>query len=96
MPLTEKNQEIAMLRSEIELMMNERTSLLRVAGAAAAFVANMDSHVLPPSAYEAAELLANSLNHVPDDTLQDALQAVNAEVSLDVAERRGASRRNGN
>ena len=35
MPLNQKNEEIAMLRTEIEMMMQERANLLRVAGAAA-------------------------------------------------------------
>ena len=39
MPHSEKDQEIEMLRAEVELLMRERDSLLRVAGAAAGFVA---------------------------------------------------------
>ncbi len=93
MPLNQKNEEIAMLRSEIEILMQERANLLRVAGAAAAFVANLDSHDLAPSSYEAAEILADSLNHIAEDTLQDALLAVKAEVALDTLERRSAPRR---
>ncbi|MGB8337907.1 MAG: hypothetical protein WCD07_06750 [Burkholderiales bacterium] len=93
MPPNQKNEEIAMLRSEIEIMMQERANLLRVTGAAAAFVANLDSHDLPTSAYEAAEILADSLNHIPEDTLQDALLAVKAEVAIDTTERRNAPRR---
>jgi hypothetical protein len=90
MPLNEKNEEIAMLRTEIEIMMEERSNLLRVAGAAAAFVANLDTHDLPSSAYVAAEILADSLNHVAEETLQEALLSVKAHVSHDVAERRAA------
>ncbi len=94
MALNPKNEEIDMLRSEIEMMMQERANLLRVTGAAAAFVANLDSHDLPPSAYEAAEMLADSLNHVAEETLQEALLAVKAEVALDTTERRAARRKN--
>ncbi|MEY4730483.1 MAG: hypothetical protein RL020_1641 [Pseudomonadota bacterium] len=93
MPLNQKNEEIAMLRSEIEIMMQDRANLLRVTGAAAAFVANLDSHDLPASSYVAAEILADSLNHVSEETLQEALLSVKAHVSLDVAERRTASRK---
>jgi len=83
-----KDQEIEMLRAEVEMLMKERESLVRVTGAAAAFVANMDIHALPRSAYEAADLLAQCVNGVPEDTLADALRSVHAEVALDVPERR--------
>ena len=36
-------QEIVMLRAEIEMLMSERQALLRATGAAAVFVANLDS-----------------------------------------------------
>lgn len=88
MPLNQKNEEIAMLRTEIEMMMQERANLLRVAGAAAAFVANLDSHDLPASSYLAAEILADSLNHIPEETLQEALLSVKAHPVLDEAEGR--------
>jgi hypothetical protein len=39
-------QEIAMLREELEILMNERTGLLKVAGAAAVLVANTDGRNL--------------------------------------------------
>ena len=50
-------QEIAMLRSEIEFMMKERQALLKVTGVAAGLVAELDSHDLPQGTVEAAELL---------------------------------------
>jgi hypothetical protein len=89
---TQKDQEIEMLRAELELLMKEREGLLRVAGAAAGFIANMDIQALPHSAYEAADVLAQSLNGVPEDTLQDALAAVKAKVELDILERRRSRR----
>jgi hypothetical protein len=67
-----------MLRSEIEMLMSERRTLLRVTGAAAVFVANMDSKILPRETYESAELLAEGLNALPEDTLRDALDVVKA------------------
>ena len=73
-----QDQEVAMLRSEVELMMSERKSLLRTAGAAAVFVANMDSSSLPVQAFEAAEMLAASLNGLEEDTLREALESVKA------------------
>lgn len=71
-------QEIALLRSEIELLMKERQFMLKVAGAAAGLIAELDSRDLPASAVEAAELLAEGVNALPEETLQDALEAVQA------------------
>ena len=73
-------QEIAMLRSEMEFMMKERQALLKVAGAAAGLVAELDSHDLPQGTVEVAELLATCVNSLPEETLQDALSAVHAEI----------------
>lgn len=78
MPL--KDQEIAMLRTELEILMSERQSLLRIAGAAAAFVAELDAHVLPEETLEAAEMLGECLNAASDETMRDALEIVKAEV----------------
>jgi hypothetical protein len=62
-----------MLSKEIELLMAERAHLLRVAGAAAQFVAVMESRNLPEKVATEAELLAESVNALPEDTLKDAL-----------------------
>lgn len=72
--------EINMLRSELELLMRERQALLKVAGIAAGLIAELDSHELPISTVEAADLLATSINGLSEETLQDALSAVNAEI----------------
>jgi hypothetical protein len=58
------------------MLMRERESLLQVAGAAAMFVADMDSAALPENTYDDAEMLAESLNALREETLRDALQAV--------------------
>jgi hypothetical protein len=73
-------QELSMLREEMEMLMNERTHLLKVAGAAAVLVANTDGRDLPPDAAEAAEMLSNLVNELPEETLQEALESVHAEV----------------
>ncbi len=73
-----KEQEIFMLREEVEILMSERQSLLNAAGAAAVFVANLDSAVLPNSARQAAKMLSSSLNSLPEETLRDALEKVKA------------------
>ncbi|MDO9366671.1 MAG: hypothetical protein Q8Q76_02120 [Methylotenera sp.] len=72
--------EINMLRSELELLMRERQALLKVTGVAAGLVAELTSHNLPLTAVEAADLLATSINHLSEETLQDALNAVHAEI----------------
>jgi hypothetical protein len=65
-----------MLSNEIEILMAERARLLRVAGAAAQFVAVMDSSKLPEKVATEADILAESVNALSEDTLRDALAAV--------------------
>jgi len=65
-----------MLHNEIEILMAERARLLRVAGAAAQFVAVMDSRSLPQKVATEAEILAESVNALTEDTLKDALGAI--------------------
>ena len=77
---TINQNEINMLRTELELLMRERQTLLKVAGVAAGLIAEMDSHDLPISTVEAADLLATTINGLSEETLQDALIAVNAEI----------------
>lgn len=77
---TINQNEISMLRTELELLMRERQSLLRITGAAAGLIAEMDSHNLPIRSIEAADILATSINSLSEETLQDALNAVRAEI----------------
>lgn len=74
------DEEVTLLRKEIELLMGERQRLLQVAGAAAVLVANLDTDSLPQEqdTIDAAEVLAESLNSLSDETLKDALDAVQA------------------
>jgi hypothetical protein len=58
------------------MLMSERQALLRTTGAAAVFVANLDSATLPETTYAAADILAHSLNELSEDTLRDALETV--------------------
>lgn len=76
------DQEISLLRNELEMLMQERQKLLRVAGAAAVLVANLDIASLPQDqeTIDAAEVLGEGLNGLPEETLNDALRAVGAEV----------------
>ena len=65
-----------MLSKEIEILMAERTRLLRVAGAAAQFVAVMEVKSLPEKVATEADILAESVNALSEDTLKDALVAI--------------------
>jgi hypothetical protein len=71
-----ENTGTYMLGKELDILMKERSRLLRVAGAAAQFVALMESRALPPSVATEAELLAESVNALPEDTLRDALGSI--------------------
>ena len=75
----QRERELAMLRAEIEMLMSERDHLLRTTGAAAMFVAKLDTHVLPENTYEAADILAGAINQLPEETLRDAVDSVRAE-----------------
>jgi len=75
-------QEISMLREELEMLMAERSSLLKVVGAASVLMANTDGRDLPAEAAEAAEMLSRMVNDLPEETLSEALESVHAEPGL--------------
>jgi hypothetical protein len=77
-----KKDDVSLLRDEIEMLMSERRQLLQVTGAAAVFVANLDTDSLPDEAdtIDAAEMLAEQLNGLSEETLKDALESVRAEL----------------
>jgi hypothetical protein len=77
---TINDQEIDLLRSELELLMRERQTLLKVTGAAASLIAELHSGDLPATTVEAADLLAESVNALSEETLQDALNAIQARI----------------
>lgn len=76
------SQEVALLRNELEMLMQERQILLRVAGAAALLVANLDVATMPNDrqTVDVAEILGESLNGLPEETLNDALKKVQAKI----------------
>jgi len=78
MPEVLNKQEVSMLREEMEMLMRERASLLKVVGAAAVLVANTDARDLPQEAAEAAEMLSTLVNELPEESLQEALESVHA------------------
>jgi hypothetical protein len=73
-------QEIDLLSRELEMLMQERSRLLKVVGAAAVLVANTDAGTLPIAVVDAADQLSEALNALPEETLRDALESVQAEV----------------
>jgi hypothetical protein len=79
MTMVGENTGSFMLGKELDLLMSERAHLLRVAGAAAQFVAVMESQTLPEAVATEAELLAESVNALPEDSLRDALAAITRE-----------------
>jgi hypothetical protein len=83
MPHIIKDQEIAMLRSELEMLMKERHTLLKTAGAAAVFIDVLDPDTMPEEAYNAADMLAECLNDISEETLRDSLEAVKKEITQD-------------
>ena len=83
MSLALKDQEIIMLRAELEMLMKERQTLLKIAGASAVFVDVLDPDKLPEEAYNAADMLAECLNEVSEETLLDALEVVKTEIKQD-------------
>lgn len=75
-----RDQEIALLRNQVEMLMSERQTLLRVVGASAALIAGLNTQHLPIAAVESADLVATSINTLSEETLRDALGAVRAEI----------------
>ena len=80
-----KDQEITMLREEMEILMSERQMLLRIAGTAATLIAELDEKSLPPATYEAAEFLGEFLNELPEESMTDALEAAQVRMVSDSA-----------
>jgi hypothetical protein len=76
MTAVHQNTGSFMLSKEIEILMAERSKLLKVAGAAAQFVAVLESQKLPQAVATEAELLAECVNALAEDTLKDALGSI--------------------
>ena len=76
MSVSPQNTGTFMLSKEIEILMAERQKLLRVAGAAAQFVAVLESRRLPEAVATEAEILAENVNALSEDSLRDALASI--------------------
>lgn len=75
-------QEVEMLGREIEILMKERLQLLEVVGMAAVLVSTTDASSLPPEVVNAAEVLSELINALPEESLKDALESVDAHPSV--------------
>lgn len=84
--MPDRDREITLLRRELELLMGERQLLLQIAGASAALIASLDTKDLPITAVEAADMVATTLNNLTDESFQDALSSIHAEIEGEVAE----------
>lgn len=71
-------EDYSLLRSELELVIQEDAQLLKIAGAAALFVSQLEGMSLPRGAMTAASKLARLIGEMSDDTLCEAMQSVNA------------------
>ena len=60
--MPDRDQEIIMLRRELEMLMGERQTLLRVVGSSAALIASLDSKRLPVGAEESADQVSSLIN----------------------------------
>ncbi len=69
-----QENEIAMLRSELEMMLEEDTRLKKIVGAAAMFISRLEGEVLPKKTVVAGLALARLIDEMPDDTMCEALQ----------------------
>jgi hypothetical protein len=76
MSVSPQNTGSFMLGQELEILMADREKLLRVAGAAAQFVAVLESEKLSESVATEAEILAECVNALSEDSLRDALAAI--------------------
>jgi hypothetical protein len=86
-----RDQEIQLLREEVEMLVADRQQLLQIVGAVAGLVASLDSNRLPVGAIESADLVATMINQLPEETLHDALSAVHAEIDQENAKNAQAS-----
>ena len=75
-------QEAELLSEEVEMLMQERAMLLEVVGAAAMLISHATVQNLPEEVVDSAEKLSCALNALREDTLKDALDAVQEQVAM--------------
>jgi hypothetical protein len=77
-------REIASLKDEIEMLMQDRQRLLTVLGAATVLVSEFDENfadILSDYQTMAAALLADTIGTLPEETVREALQLVQAQLA---------------
>lgn len=85
-----RDEEIRLLREEVEMLMSERELLLQIVGASAGLVASLDSNRLPVGAIESADMVSTLVNALPEETLQDALNSVHAQIDSAASDKKTA------
>lgn len=73
-----QENEISMLRTELEMILEEDTRLKKIVGAAALFISRLEGEVLPKATVLAGLSLARLIEDMPDDTMCEALQLYHA------------------
>lgn len=73
-----RKEQFSLLRSEIEMLAQEETNLMKIAAAAALFISHLECHTLPRESLGSAAVLARLVNDMPEDLIADALQMLNA------------------
>lgn len=68
-----RHPELDFLVQEMEMLVQEDTHLMKIAGAAALFISQLDGKGLSGDALRAATTLARLVNQVPRDTMSEAL-----------------------
>lgn len=72
------DQAYRLLSAELEMLVREDALLLKIAGVALMFLSRLEGTALPAQAAPAADLLADLITEIPDDTLCEALQLANS------------------
>lgn len=72
------NQAYRLLSAELEMLVREDALLLKIAGVALMFLSRLEGTALPAQAGPAADLLADLITKIPDDTLCEAIQLANS------------------
>ncbi len=74
--VTFSDNDVCMLRAELEIIMHEEAYLKKIAGAAALLVARLDRVSLPGKTAMAAVTLAGLIDGMPDDMVSEAMGLV--------------------
>lgn len=69
--------ELSMLRTEVEMLVDEDVQLMKIAGAAALFVSQLQGADLPAGALDAASTLSKLICGISDDVMCEALDMLN-------------------